>query len=96
MERKLLSLPIFKQNFSILFECIIFLREKCVGVRLLSMSCNFVPLHGLAMFDSRVCSLAILEVLDRCKVSLRLECPRECLTRGKYIYVKSACMGDCC
>ena len=51
MERKLLSLPIFKQNFSILFECIIFLREKCVGVKLLSISCSCVTLHSLAFSD---------------------------------------------
>ena len=41
-------------------------------------------------------SLRILKILNRCTVSSSLKCPRGSRTRGKYLYVKSAWMWDCC
>ena len=141
--------------------CIIFLREKYVAVRLLSISFSFFPLHclgfrdvpflrfqsrdlgntqhahsfaiskmssrcltrwkyfyvksawmwdcfrhhlvffhcivlRLAMCHSRVFSLGILEILKRCKVLPSLKCLLGCVTRGKYFYVKTAWIGNCC
>ena len=51
---------------------------------------------GLAMCHSRVFSLGILEILKRCKVLPSLKCLLGCVTRGKYFYVKTAWIGNCC
>ena len=49
----------------------------------------------LAMWQSRVSRLEILEILHRRIVSPSLKWLRGCLTRVKFIYVKSAWMWDC-
>ena len=71
----------------------IYLRENCVDDHVVFFHCIILR---LAMCHSRVFSLGISEILNRCIVSPSLKCPRECLTCGKYIYVKSARMLDCC
>ena len=50
----------------------------------------------LGMCHIRVFSLGILEILKRCIVSPSLQCPRGCITRGKYFYVRRAWMWDRC
>ena len=50
----------------------------------------------LVMWQSRIFSLGVLEILNRCIVSYSLKSPCGCLTRSKYSYVKSASMWDRC
>lgn len=48
------------------------------------------------MCHRRAFSLGILEILKRCKVLPSLKCLLGCVTRGKYFYVKTAWIGNCC
>ena len=71
------------------------LREKCVDVRLLSISCCIRPLHRLAFSDvpqSRFESRDLLNLQQMHTNSPSLKCPRRCPTREKYFYVESAWM----
>ena len=53
-------------------------------------------LSSLAMFQSHVFSINILEILNRCIISRSIKCPSRYLTRRKHFYVKSAYMWHCC
>ena len=69
----------------------IFLREKCVDVRLLTTSCTFLRLQLLA-----VRCVTVAFSVNRCILSPSLKCPRGCPTRGKYFYMQTTWMWDCC
>ena len=62
--------------------------------------CHVVFIHcilsSLAMFQGHVFSINILEILNRCIISLSIKCPRGYLTRGKHFYVRRAWMWDRC
>ena len=83
------SFALSKMSSCVSNPCQIFLRKKCVAVRILSISCSLLLLHCFGPSK-------ILEVLNRCIVSHSLLWFRGHLSRGKDFYIKRTWMLDCC
>ena len=71
-----------------------FLREKCVDVRSLSISCSFLLLRRLTFSDVSQLPFQSSDLGNPQGLHsfAPLKYPRGCLTRGTHFYVKSAWM----